>query len=93
MFDVFDINKDGMIDGEEFELVVLDRFSSQLNHLNEKDRKTGQRLVQMLAGEMYAALDEGGEDALDWTSFMNYKSVKKDLQFEVETKLKDLIKK
>lgn len=30
MFDVFDVNKDGMIDDEEFAMILIDRFNKHL---------------------------------------------------------------
>lgn len=53
MFDVFDVNKDGMIDDEEFSMILLDRFGSHLCHLKEDDRATGEILIQCLASEMF----------------------------------------
>ena len=37
-------------------------------------------------------MDEDGSGELDWNEFKNYKSVRTDKQFDVETIIQDLVK-
>lgn len=88
-FDMFDVNKDGKIDEEEFFQILKDTFKEILAKKDEKEYGHSVELIKELAREIFKDIDEDGGGELDWPEFKNFRSIKKDKYDEVKALLEN----
>ena len=77
-FDLYDQDKDGRVNSEEFEAIIQETFSKEIDTKTEKGQVIATKMVKALSIELFRLMDLDGEGLVDWCEFKNYANIDKE---------------